>query len=268
MKIWYNERLDDCMNNLTLGVSVSGYVRTGPEWYGNSVCSPFSRLYLVDSGTGWLRTGEQVLFMEPGKAYLIPPGIRLDFGCEDRLSKLYFHIHLLRPDRYDLLQALDQIYSMELPAGWLEHMKKLQSSRTLFEALLLKQYLFQLMTVFLVQAQIKPEEIPVFSHHVSQAIDYTQRHLSAKLTVAELARHGFLSERHLSNLFRKELGVTPGQYLDDQLMLEAQRRLIQTTDSIGSISEALGFTDQFYFSRKFKKQHGQTPLQYRKNNRT
>ena len=66
MKIWYNERLDNCMNNLTLGISVSGYVRTGPEWCGNSVCSPFSRLYLVDSGTGWLRTGEQVLFMEPG----------------------------------------------------------------------------------------------------------------------------------------------------------------------------------------------------------
>jgi len=267
MEIRYNERLDNCINKLTMDVITSGYVHTGPEWSGKNVCSPFSRLYLVESGSGWLQAGTQQILMEPGKAYLIPPGTQLNFGCPQKMSKLYFHINLLKPNRYDLLQPLSRICIMETPPGRLKEMKQLQNSRTLFEALLLKQYLLQFLAMFAQQESLPPENITVFSPHVSQCINYIQNSLTAKLSVAELAQHCYLSQRQLSNLFHKESGVTPGQYLDDQLMLSAQRRLIQTTDSIGSISEALGFADQFYFSRKFKKSFGLTPLQYRKKHR-
>lgn len=267
MEIRYNERLDDCMNKLTMDVITSGYVHTGPEWQGKALNSPFSRLYLVESGSGWMESGDQKILMEPGKTYLIPPGTLLNFGCPREMTKLYFHINLLKPNRYDLLQPLGKICVMDTPSGWLEAMKQLQNSTTLFDALLLKQYLLQFLAMFAQQEPLPPENITVFSPHVGQCINYIQHKLTAKLSVAELAQHCYLSQRQLNNLFRKELGVTPGQYLDDQLMLAAQRRLIQTTDSIGSISEALGFADQFYFSRKFKKSFGLTPLQYRKKHR-
>jgi len=267
MNIRYNAQLDSCINNLTMDITLSGYVQTGPEWKGKNICAPFSRLYLVESGSGWIQTQDQKIILEPEKAYLIPPGLQISFGCSGKLSKLYFHINILKPDRYDLLQELDRICVTELPAGWMEILVKLQNSRALMDALLLKQHLFTLISEMLQKADYTPGNISVYSHHVSQCIQDIQRDLSAKLQVSELAQRCFLSERQLYNLFRRELGVTPGQYLDDQLMLAAQRLLVQTEDSVSRISESLGFSDQFYFSRKFKKKFGQTPLQYRKCNR-
>lgn len=267
MDIRYNKLIDECMNNLALDVILSGYVQADSRWKGYNVRSPFSRLYLVESGSGWLQTQDQRILLEPGKVYLIPPGLRVNFGCDGQLSKLYFHLNLWKPDRYDFMQNLDRICVMDIPELWLEDMLKQQNSRTLLGALQLKQYIFQVLFRFAQQAQLPYENISVYSQHVTQCIHYIQRHLSARLSVCQLAQHCFVSERQLNNLFRKELGITPGQYLDDQLMAAAQRLLIMTADSIGAISDSLGFSDQFYFSRKFKKFYGQTPVQYRKNNR-
>ena len=68
----------------------------------------------------------------------------------------------------------------------------------------------------------------------------------------------------MSEKFRQEVGVTLGKYIDDQLMAAAQWQLLKTKVSIGEISDALGYCDQFYFSRRFKQLCGETPLQYRK----
>ena len=54
-------------------------------------------------------------------------------------------------------------------------------------------------------------------------------------------------------------------YIDEQLMLEAQRRLIHTKDTVGTISRDLGFCDQFYFSNRFTKLCGVSPRLYRQN---
>lgn len=268
MKLRYNEQLDSCINNLTMDLSLSGYVQTGPEWKGNNIRAPFNRLYIVESGSGWVQNEGEKILLEPGYAYLIPLGMQLSFGCHQALSKLYFHVNLLKPDRYDLLLSLDKICVIKLPEGLTGTLIKLQSSKAMMDALLLKQHLFTLLCTLLAEADFTLGNISVYSHNISRAIRYIQLNLSAKLQVSELAEQCFLSQRQIYNLFQKELGVTPGQYIEDQLMHTAQRLLIQTEDSIAAISEELGFSDQFYFSRKFKKAYGQTPLQYRKSNRT
>ena len=128
MKIRYNNLIDQCINNLTLDVILSGYVQTGPEWMGKNVCSSFSRLYLIESGTGWIQFADQTISLQPGKAYLIPPGLRIHYGCTGQLSKLYFHLNLWKPDRYDFMQGLDQVCILDIPEGWLEDMLKQHNS--------------------------------------------------------------------------------------------------------------------------------------------
>ena len=64
----------------------------------------------------------------------------------------------------------------------------------------------------------------------------------------------------------RELGMTVGQYIDDRLLVEARSMLCHSDQEISQISAALGFSDQFYFSNKFKARTGYTPLQYRKVN--
>ena len=267
MIIRYNESLDTGVNSLRLDLLVSGYVSTGPEWKGLNLCAPFSRLYIVESGEGIVECDGKTVVIKPGNAYLIPTGSYLSFSCPEQLTKLYFHLYLRKEDGYDLLQQMKGIGILELPDGWMDALKKHQSSRTLSDALLLKQYLYQLIGMFAEKYRLGQEAIARFSPQVAQSLAYIRENLSARLTVSELADCCYVSRRYLTKLFHRELDVTPSKYIDDQLMLAAQRRLIQTEDSVGKISEELGFCDQFYFCRKFKEAIGETPMQYRHKNR-
>ena len=102
---------------------------------------------------------------------------------------------------------------------------------------------------------------------VLKTIDFINGHISAKLRIKELADRLFVSRTYLTERFRKETGVSLGKYIDDRLMQEAQLRLCRTEDSIYTISLDLGFSDQCYFSRRFKQLCGLTPQQYRSQNR-
>jgi two-component system response regulator YesN len=63
------------------------------------------------------------------------------------------------------------------------------------------------------------------------------------------------------------VGISLGKYIDDQLIASAQRQLSQTQASIGQISNALGYSNQCYFSRRFKQISGMTPQAYRAKNK-
>lgn len=267
MEILGNQSLDAYCNRFHMEITASGYARLGPDWCGERIFASFSRVYFIESGSGWVRCNGNTVLLEPGKVYWIPQKLSVDFGCGETLTKLYFHIQLLKPDRYDLLQAATEIAVTDIPAGWLEKLLKLQKSQRILDALARKQYLYETLALLASQLGIEEERITDFSEKVGNCIDYVHKHLHAGLRVSELAERSFVSDRYLTELFRKELGVTPGQYIDDQLILAAQRRLAGSGDSVGKISEELGFSDSFYFCRKFKRKCGMTPLQYRKKNR-
>ena len=71
---------------------------------------------------------------------------------------------------------------------------------------------------------------------------------------------------YLRKLFRKELGVTPLQYLNDKRLQAAAEYLCSVFHdgcSISEISHQCGFREPLYFSRMFKKKYGISPSFYR-----
>ena len=93
---------------------------------------------------------------------------------------------------------------------------------------------------------------------------FIENHLSAKLTIAEIADEMFVSVSKLQKTFKREIGVSVGKYINDSLMLLASRE-VRSEKSIKDISDMLGYCDQFYFSRRFSEHFGVSPLNYRKN---
>lgn len=264
MNIWRNSNANSGLNALELSVSDSGYCRLDADWFSEDVCSPYSRLYLVESGEGVLEHGGQILTMVPGFVYLVPAGLRFSYRCEDSMTKLFFHVTVLKPDGYDLFRGFDRIGVASLPPERLRTILRLYRVETMANNLLLKQHIYQILGDFLETYQFGREELTVYSRHVQETILFIRENLSAKLNVEELAQRLFVSKSFLSEKFRQEVGVTLGKYIDDQLMAAAQWQLLKTKVSIGEISDALGYCDQFYFSRRFKQLCGETPLQYRK----
>jgi AraC-like DNA-binding protein len=98
---------------------------------------------------------------------------------------------------------------------------------------------------------------------MDSSIAFMQSHLRERLTIATLAALVNLSRSHYTTLFRRVTGYAPLAYLS-HLRMQRAVQLLNTTDwSIKQISDHLGFSDQFYFSRAFRKMHNHSPSEHR-----
>ena len=73
-----------------------------------------------------------------------------------------------------------------------------------------------------------------------------------------------ISLASFSKKIKKIYGKTPTQLIQERIVLEAKKLLHLTTKSMKEIAAALGFEDEFYFSRYFKKAVGVSPSRFRK----
>jgi AraC family transcriptional regulator, arabinose operon regulatory protein len=99
---------------------------------------------------------------------------------------------------------------------------------------------------------------------IEKNINFMKEHLREPLTVATLAALVNLSRSHYTTSFHRVTGYAPLSYLN-HLRMQRAVQLLNTTDlSIKHISDQLGFSDQFYFSRVFAKMHNHSPSEHRR----
>jgi len=84
-----------------------------------------------------------------------------------------------------------------------------------------------------------------------------------KLSLQDLANAAGVSRQHLLKLFRHRRGISPTHYLYERRLSAAAEQLIHTGRSIKEIAGHSGFTNEFHFSRKFKKAYGKSPRDWR-----
>lgn len=88
--------------------------------------------------------------------------------------------------------------------------------------------------------------------HSHEAIDWERLAAEADLAWSTFRRW-----------WQKEVRIPPTQYLTGLRLSHAERLLVESDDSIGAIAQEVGFEDPLYFSRRFTKQRGMSPRQFR-----
>ncbi len=73
-----------------------------------------------------------------------------------------------------------------------------------------------------------------------------------------------LTSGHLGRLCREALGMSPLDVVNARIVHEAQRELAYSTLSVKQVAAELGYEDEAYFGRFFKKHTGQKPTEFRK----
>lgn len=101
-----------------------------------------------------------------------------------------------------------------------------------------------------------------YSLHVAQALRFIDQHIEAKLAVHMISEYTGISERHLGQLFKQEVGTTLSAYITTQKMLAAKRMLRAGHASIAEIADTLGYSNPSYFCQLFRKTTNLSPKQY------
>ncbi len=101
---------------------------------------------------------------------------------------------------------------------------------------------------------------------VLQAIDFIHGHYTDTITITIIAEQLNVSHSYLSQVFTKEMGISPQKYLITHRIQKSKELMVTSNMNIYSIASEVGYFDPKQFSKTFKKVTGITPTQYKKNN--
>lgn len=99
---------------------------------------------------------------------------------------------------------------------------------------------------------------------LKEPVAFIRKSYMQNICLEELAEITHLSISALERRFKKFLGKTPKQFINEVRLENARRLLIETSLDIATIANDTGFADHSYFSRQFQKLFKQSPSAFRK----
>lgn len=104
-----------------------------------------------------------------------------------------------------------------------------------------------------------------FDSRVEQGLSFIAKQFyDCNLSVATVANHLGISPNYYSTIFKRETGMTIGEYIAEIRLANAAYLLQTTNMKLYEVSGAIGISDANYLSILFKKRYGVSPLSYRK----
>ncbi len=135
------------------------------------------------------------------------------------------------------------------------------------------EVLVAFLKVFLIEAVRQKKEfdhqvVPIYSDSQSELlqnlVDAIENNYSTLHAPQEYAEVLCVSPKTLAGIAKKYLNQTPTTLITNRIMIEAKRELYLTSKPVKQVAAMLGYEDEYYFSRLFKKKVGVSPDLYRK----
>ncbi len=239
------------------------------EYYG--VKSPFSRLFLIKSGSGKIEKSGKVITLKPKSLILVPTETEAFYTKPNGLEFywIYFRAEVL--GGVDLFQLL-RFPCLSVPGqsgeGLFKTILHYFESSLISDRMKALSALISLLVPFfenlhLTEMESRGDDL----ERMLPVIKFIEDNLAQSLSVEDLAERVFLDPVYFSNLFCKVMGRPPTQYLNFRRVHRAKEMLLFSQLSVSQIGAKVGFEDPFYFSRMFSKYEKISPARYRKNHR-
>ena len=125
--------------------------------------------------------------------------------------------------------------------------------------------LYTLLSVFIHYGTKEEPKDDLRQVYVERAKDYIASSYSYPITVEDVADYTGISRSYLFRAFQMYQKQSPKEYLTEFRIRQACHLLRETSLSVASIAYSVGFEDNLYFSKAFKKKMQISPSQYRKH---
>ncbi len=100
---------------------------------------------------------------------------------------------------------------------------------------------------------------------IYKALEYIRRNYMNKITLETVANEVYLSPGYFSKVFKQEMKINFSNYLSEYRIEKSKILISDKNLELTDISQMVGFEDQSYFTKVFKKTTGQSPGKYRRS---
>ena len=244
------------------------------DWHSTLHTHPFTELFYVVDGKGEFNIQGQRLPVKANDFVIINPqvehtelsspdepleyivlGIRgLSFSNLTPVSEggHPFSFFNLRDEQKDILRYLNAM----VQEATSQQMSYELVCHNLLEILLIKILRHQHFDLEVGKQSKATKDISFIKH-------YLETYYHESIQLEDLASMTHLSRFYISHSFKKEIGMSPMEYLIDIRIKESKILLRTTNYSISQVADIVGFTTPTYFSKQFRKSTGISPTDYR-----
>ncbi len=99
--------------------------------------------------------------------------------------------------------------------------------------------------------------------YIKEAVAFIEQNYKRDISLDEIAAACRLSRSYFSRIFKRNMGKSPQQFLMHYRMAKAAQLLIESKMAVCDVGAAVGYPNQFHFSRAFKTVYGMSPREYR-----
>ena len=263
----YKQKL---LDNASLAIFNCGLQSCSPNHsWGPGIRDHFL-IHFVISGKGSYVCGGKTFHLKAGDLFLIKPSQVVYYVADPADPWEYYWVGFNGTNAQKLVSHLPFKDNMPVytPHEFEEYKNYLyriytNSGNTIKHSTAMIGYLYLFLSRLMEEGTTNVQTQPATqSNYVIDAIKYIQFNYSSDISVDDIASAVGISRSHLYRVFISNLNQSPIDYLTEYRINEACNLIKNTNLSISEIAVSVGFFDQFYFSRVFKKIKKVPPSKY------
>lgn len=264
------------LNQMNFKISLAGLAKREPGWRSEPYTHRFHSFWIISKGRGVYTLNGTSHTAEPGKLFVVSPGMTIERTADEDGPFEFYFIRFRYALSYEEEGVWHQEDSAEIPFP-LSGGYSIDNSPALLNAceglcnlmkrrgqiVQMRQRILFLELLTLIVSDLRAQIAAGGTNAaIEQTIDHMVNHYSDNITLEELAKLAGLSPSHYSRLFKKYASCSPIHYLTQLRMDRAKELLILSDYRLKAVARSIGYEDELYFSRLFKKFVGMPPSQY------
>lgn len=235
--------------------------------------SPVSRtthdytLLVFTGGNGQLNLDDQSVTLSTDKCYLLAPGI--SYCTSNQEMTMYYYLITFsaiytkeHPERYsgELLSGRRELIVHPFTKV-IRLVEDLLMNKNSFDDVqqFKRQLKFQELMLLFFEHNYPSKHLPSPTESVEMTIQFIEEHYTESISVKQLAELAGISFWQYTPIFQQLTGKKPLEYLTDLRISHSKRFLQESTEPLREIARLVGFSDEYYFSRRFRQKTGVTP---------
>ncbi len=236
-------------------------------------------LFFVTGGKGRIIIGKKSYQVKEGMLFYICPDVphSIEIDLEEPIRFLSVHFSYVRVNFNDNKWDIENVAEV-LPLHPGQELQDYYHIEDIFKKAVYSWNAKQPGYEFITKTLLQQLLIAIYQNITKQSrnysttlkmekiIQYLHQNINTRVILTELSELVQLSSTYLSRAFKETTGYSVIEFFNKIKIDKAKELIIEGNKRVKEVAQALGFTDEFYFSRIFKRIEGISPSEYYSRN--